>query len=140
VIIDGFKKVNFVETVFPLGISGTYSGLTHDTGATQINVGQALANPPLSIQPGNQSVEGGTFVYATVFSDVAGTLFIDQSHDVSSGANWTCCTATDSLAIAAGVAQRIKVPLDKRYWRARYINGGTAQLTFIFTSCQSEGV
>jgi hypothetical protein len=135
-IIDGFKKTCFTESKLPLGGGATFTGLAHDTTATQVIMPLVAPAPPTN-QPFQQGVQSGTFILATAFADQAGTLFVEQSDDGTT--NWTY-TPTDTVAVPLGLpAQRLKVPLDKRYWRVRFLNGGVAQTTFVLTSCQTGG-
>ena len=63
-------------------------------------------------------------VTGTVFADVNGTLFIEQSGD---GTNWD---VSASQAITGGTGQAINVALVAPYFRARYVNGAGAQAAF----------
>jgi len=64
-------------------------------------------------------------IVGIVFSNVAGSLSIDQSID---GINWDY-TATP-VAVSAGTGTVFNVPLYGPFVRLRYVNGGTAQATF----------
>lgn len=61
----------------------------------------------------------------TVFSDVAGSLYVDQSPD---GVNWD--VSSTAITVAAGVGQAINEPLTGFYVRLRYVNGAAAQTEF----------
>ena len=62
-----------------------------------------------------------------VFTDQAGTLYLEESNAASSG--WT---TTSTKVVAAGVSAIIPwAELTKKYARYRFVNGATAQGTFI---------
>lgn len=65
-------------------------------------------------------------VIGAVFSDQAGTAFVDQSLD---GTNWDIPT---SIAVTGGTGTSISVPLIAPYFRIRYVNGATPQTVFRF--------
>lgn len=79
---------------------------------------------------------GGTVTHATrcvaglaaisgvVFTDAAGTLFIEQSIN---GTNWDIVTTIDVLA---SIATPVDVPVYASLARARYVNGAVAQTVF----------
>lgn len=55
-----------------------------------------------------------------VSSDQAGTAYIDSSFN---GALWR---VQGSVVVSAGVPADLSVPIRQRYYRVRYVNGGTA--------------
>jgi len=63
---------------------------------------------------GTQVTEKADNVTGIVFSDTAGNLNIDQSLN---GTNWD---VTDTIAVAAGIGQKVNIGLLAPYWRARY--------------------
>jgi hypothetical protein len=87
----------------PLGISATYTGASFDTMA-----------------------DGENFTWLTgyVFSNVAGTLYIEQSAD---GQNWY---GLNTINVAANGAMPIDVKVLLKHVRLKYVNGATAQTTF----------
>lgn len=86
-----------------LGASATYTGASFDTMADGVNF---------------------TWLTGVVYSNVAGTLFIDQSVD---GTRWL---TPQSISIGAGVSNPIDVTILSRYIRLRYVNQATAQTSF----------
>ena len=63
-------------------------------------------------------------ITGTVFADVAGTLYVEQSPD---NTNWD---VVDSWSVSAGAGLGFSVELVGRYVRIRFTNGATAQTTF----------
>lgn len=65
-------------------------------------------------------------VMASCYADVAGTLYFDFSID---GTNWRTFPTT-GFTVSAGIHEFHTAVKGPRYFRARYINGGSAQATF----------
>jgi len=63
-------------------------------------------------------------ITGTVFADVAGTIYVEQSPD---NTNWD---VVDSWSVAANAGLGFSVELVGRYVRIRYVNGATLQGTF----------
>ena len=63
-------------------------------------------------------------ITGTVFADVAGTLYVEQSPD---NTNWD---VVDSWSVTANAGLGFSVELVGRYVRVRFLNGATAQTTF----------
>ena len=63
-------------------------------------------------------------ITGTVFADVAGTIYVEQSPD---NTNWD---VVDSWSVAAGAGLGFSVELVGRYVRIRFTNGATAQAAF----------
>ena len=63
-------------------------------------------------------------IVGSVFADQTGTLYVEQSFD---GTNWD---VSKSIAVTASAGQAINEPLVAPYFRARYVNGATAQGAF----------
>ena len=63
-------------------------------------------------------------ITGTVFADVAGTIYVEQSPD---NTNWD---VVDSWSVTAGAGLGFSVELVARYVRVRFLNGATAQTTF----------
>jgi hypothetical protein len=91
------------ETTAVLGISGSYTG---------------------------QSVNALAYNRLTGFakSDVAGTIKVEHSHD---GNTWYSDSAQD-VSVAAGTTKVFSVEASASFMRAVYVNGGTAQTSFVF--------
>ena len=87
------------STVATLAASATYTGSKFATG-------------------GNARITG------TVFADVAGKLYVDQSSD---GDNYDIIT---EVTVTAGVGTGFSVEILSPNARIRYVNGSTAQATF----------
>lgn len=71
-----------------------------------------------------QSLPGDNLIGA-VFSDKAGTLFLEQSLD--NGTTWAIST---SIAVTAGAVSKFKEPVYLAACRARYVNDGDDQTKF----------
>lgn len=65
-------------------------------------------------------------VMASCYADVAGTLYFDFSID---GTNWRTFP-TSGFTVSAGIHEFHTAVKGPRYFRARYVNGGSAQATF----------
>lgn len=101
----------FEETATVLAAAGTL------TGASRDNTGVA----------GGVGTRYKSFV-AEVFTDQAGTLYIDKSTD---GVTWRQAA---TLAVTANVNAQLSVLMTVRYYRLRYINGATLQTVFLPTT------
>ena len=75
------------------------------------------------------SVDGANFrrITGLATSNVAGTLNIEQSEDA------TAWHVVHTEALAAGAVGKYDVLLYERYVRGRFVNGATAQTSFLFT-------
>ena len=87
------------STLLPLGALGIYTGAAKACGAYARLVG-------------------------SVFSDQAGTLYIEQSQD---GNNWDI---SESVAVVANTAAAFTYEVLAPYGRMRYVNGNVAQVVF----------
>jgi hypothetical protein len=96
----------FMGTETPLAASATWH-------STDSGPGYAL---PSNLQ---QSV------YGTVFSDAAGTLYVEQSPD---GINWDVISSPVTVTANTGVA--VSEPVTGFYIRLRYVNGAAIQTVF----------
>jgi len=101
----------FAETATLLAASATLTGATRDNTGVAGGVGTRYKN----------------FV-AEVFTDQAGTLYIDKSTD---GTTWRQAA---TAAVAAGVNAQLSVIMTVRYYRMRYVNGATTQTVFLPTT------
>lgn len=82
-------------------------------------------------QPANGQVGSGPIyvpraqtITGTVFSDVSGTIYIDQGGD---GLNWD---STVTASITGGLGAAIDVDVVAQYFQIRYVNGNTPQTVF----------
>jgi hypothetical protein len=75
------------------------------------------------------SVQGASRLRAFAYSDVAGTLNIQQSRD---GSTWR---TTISQAVGATSGTVVESIISRRYIRASYTNGAGAQGTFELDTC-----
>lgn len=74
-------------------------------------------------------------ITGTVFANVNGTLFIEQSSD--GGANFDVST---SIAVVGGTGQGFSQELYAPFVRLRYVNGAGAQATFrLYSRFSSAG-
>jgi len=64
------------------------------------------------------------YLEVMVFTDVDGTLYVEQSWD---NENWDY---SDSWSVTGGTPLAVKVQIVARYVRIRYVNGGTDQSVF----------
>lgn len=97
----------FTESTTPLGVSATFTGSTHDSGAT----------PPAY-----------SYFGCTVNTDHVGTLDVDVSPD---GTTWTVAA---TAAIVASTPLDLTVRLRTRYQRCRLVNGAVAQTILLLAS------
>ncbi|MGB9886758.1 MAG: hypothetical protein ACPLRW_07170 [Moorellales bacterium] len=100
-----------ILTTTPLGASASY---------TQTSIDRLIPNganlPPYPIGR----------VRGLVWADQAGTLYLEESENDST---WTTIT---SMPVSAGVTTELPwTNLTKRYFRFRYVNGPTAQTSFV---------
>lgn len=103
---------SYQETGTALGASATYTGAWHDAHY----YGWPYPVAPLSVSA----------VSAMVYTDQAGTLYLDQT-DNTADANLIIST---SVTISAATpASLVKTALIGRYFRFRLVNGATAQTT-----------
>lgn len=115
-------------------------------GKLDINLGTSSITLPVSVAPGNSVsaanssttplAGAGTFTGSGVdvlahagvevfaFSDVAGTLYLEYSTD---NTNWDLSL---SFSLTAGIPLHIPNGAEARYYRTRYVNGGSAQAVF----------
>ncbi|AXN53730.1 hypothetical protein SPS_19 [Sphingomonas phage Scott] len=105
----------YSETATVLAASGTLNGASRDSGAVAGGIGTRFKN----------------FV-AEVFTDQAGTLYIDKSTD---GTTWRQAA---TASVAAGVNATLEVKITCRYYRLRYVNGATAQTVFLPTTAYTS--
>ncbi|MGB9866709.1 MAG: hypothetical protein ACPLPR_02220 [Bacillota bacterium] len=92
----------YADTTTPLGANASFTGTTRDTGSTgQYNKFRV-----------------------SVYADQPGTLYIDVSRD---GSTWRQAA---SIAVGAGEYKELEIKVFRRYVRARYVNGSTAQSAF----------
>ena len=117
-------------TSTPLAASATYTGETHDrlnltAGETALSGGIPLANQPGILVSKYKGI---------VYTDQTGTLYIEESND---GSTWTQ-TATVSVS-ADTFTDSGWYYLSKRYYRLRYVNGSTAQTTFVLFDSAGAG-
>lgn len=109
-IIGGLaENIMYADSSTVLAASATFTGTARDTGA--------------GLTGARTTVNG----YA--FSDVAGTIRIEQSTD-----NVTWRRTTADTAVAANSFAFVVCPIVMRYWRVVYVNGAAAQTAFTITS------
>lgn len=104
----GIVNTLTAETSAPLAGSATFNGGTVDVAG---------------------SAQGGSRFRAFAYADVAGTLNIQQSRD---GSTWRT-TISQPVGAAAGTV--VESIIARRYVRAQYVNGGSAQATFELDTC-----
>lgn len=120
-----FEKSRFpsLSNNTPLGSNGTYTqGWIDSTNTMFIFSGRT------DFLQGTAGPQDVNFVSGSVYADQAGTVYVEQSDDQ------TRVTASYSLAIAAATSTVIPLQLiTSRYYRFRYVNGATAQATFVLS-------
>lgn len=101
--------------------------------ATYLGTDAPLAgNGTATIGPRNTNLADR--ITGAVFSNVGGTLHVEQSGD---GTNWD---VDDTVAVAAGVGTKFTLELVLPYVRLRYVNGATAQTSFrLYSRYSSAG-
>jgi hypothetical protein len=102
--VTGNARNTTLITNTPLGSNGTYTQAWQDANAIGIN-----------------------YVSASVYSDQSGTLYIDLADDQNNP-----ILSVQSVTVTGGQPTLSQWPqtIKTRYWRLRYVNGGTAQTTF----------
>lgn len=79
-------------------------------------------------------------VTGTVYSDVAGTLHIEQSIDGTFDNDGSGKVDFDtSVSVSAATGTTFSVALSAPYWRLRYLNGGTKQTKFRIAATTQAG-
>lgn len=79
-------------------------------------------------------------VMGTVYSDVAGTLHVEQSIDGTFDNDGSGKVDFDtSVAVSAATGTSFNVTLVAPYWRLRYVNGGTDQAKFRVAATTQAG-
>lgn len=146
----GLKYIRFRATAHTSG-TATYSAVALDDGVdgvmggavTAANADNMFWNDSVTAQAASATVTGtardaGVAVatacrYAAfnafAFADVAGTLRIEVSTD-----NVTWRKASADQAITPGQGLFLSVPVSSRYHRAVFVNGATAQASFMLNT------
>lgn len=104
----GIVNTLTAETSTPLAGNATFNGGTVDIAS---------------------SAQGASRLRAFAYSDVAGTLNIQQSRD---GTTWR---TTLSQAVGAAAGTVVESIISRRYIRVSYTNGAGAQATFELDTC-----
>lgn len=125
-LIHGADGVNDgdVSTTNPLPITFTKSATVFDLTTTPLGIAGSYTSATF-----DHSLNG-SFVSHYIYADVDGTHYYEESYD---GTTWTI---SDTEVVAGGVALRENHQTTAKYSRARYVNGGTAQATFIHQAIQ----
>lgn len=97
-------------------IYGNFNGLALVDASTTALGASGTYNTPSPF-----TTAGSAKVVGTVFTDQAGTVYVDQSSD---GTNWD---ATSSVSVTANTPTSFSVEVVAPYGRLRYVNGATAQ-------------
>lgn len=106
----------WTESTAALAASASFIGTLRSNGGTVGGAGSRFS-----------------FFVAEAFSDVAGgTLFIDKT--VDGGTTWR---QVGSIALVANTSVTLKVPLSAASYRARVVNGTTAQTAALITTAFS---
>ncbi|CAB5220286.1 hypothetical protein UFOVP233_38 [uncultured Caudovirales phage] len=105
------NNIFYAESATALGSGATFTGTTRDCGF----------------------VAGGVCRYAAfnafAVADQAGTMRIEIS---TNGTTWVKATADQALT--AGTPLFLSIPVTAKYHRAVYVNGGTAQGSFMLNT------
>lgn len=105
----------YEDSATALGAGATFTGTGRDTGGTS-----GVSTSVTTVRAVAHCFQAAT----------PGTLYIDQSRD---GTTWVN-TASKALAGADSPNTPLECPSVFRYWRVRYVNGGTAQTAFWINS------
>ena len=116
-----------VSSVNPLPINYTKSATVIDTYTTPLGIGGSYTSPAL-----DHSINGA-YVTHFIFANVDGTHYAEESAHGST--NWQI---VDTEAVTGGTVLRESHQSVARYSRARFVNGGTAQATFIHQVIQKH--
>jgi hypothetical protein len=113
---------------------GTYLNAT----STFMDTTTALAaNATYNLASRNFGQAGGSrycFLVYDIYTDQAGTLFLERSSDFS---NWRPANGINGTACAAGQSTVVKLPATVQYYRGRFVNGSTAQTSFMISGALS---
>lgn len=112
--------------------SGAYlSAATFWTESTAAQAAGATLNGASRSNGGTAGGVGTRFnlFVAEAFADQAGTLYIDKS--VDGGTTWR---QVASVAVTAGTSSQISTRISAASYRARFVNGGTANTAFLLTT------
>jgi hypothetical protein len=74
------------------------------------------------------------FFVAEAYADQAGTLYVERS---TNGTTWVPANGTSGTAVAAGASVQVKLTITTAQYRVRFLNGATAQTSFLLTSAIS---
>jgi hypothetical protein len=107
----------YTESVALLSPSGVFNGSTRN------NQGSTGAS-------GTAGTRYRSFL-AEVFTDQAGTLFIDKSTD---GATWRQVASVAISAVVGGSSVSVETKISAQYYRVRFVNGATTQTIMLLTS------
>ena len=126
-----------VTTALPSG-TNTIGGIVSHNGFA--DTATPLTSSATFTGTGRQTFyyTGFGFFGAFAYSDVAGTLYIDHSSD--SGTTWREAASAPLVAGTVGYRADLNVRLrgfagsGAAYYRARFVNGGTAQTTFTLST------
>lgn len=101
------------DTSTTLAAGATFqSGAAGNGGSTETGLGSGMIRDMTSVQDSNR-------FGVVVNSDQAGTVYIDGSFDR------TIWRQQGSVAVAANTPTDLDIPVRYRYYRVRYVNGGT---------------
>ena len=128
-LIHGVDGVNDgdVSSTNPLPINYTKSAAVIDISTTPLGIAGEYISAAL-----DHSINGA-YVTHFIFADVDGTHYAEESADGST--NWKI---VDTESVIGGTALRESHQAIARYSRARFVNGGTAQATFIHQVIQKH--
>lgn len=106
------STIYYDETVTNLAASATFTGTSRDMGSSAGNRAAGIAK-----------------FSALVLADQAGTVRLEFSRD---GTTWR--RGTVDTAVAANTPTLVSIPVLARYFRVIYVNGATAQGSFMLQS------
>ncbi len=98
---------------------------------TELNILSPIKDSTIALLGGGATYTGASFstmgfgkIVGSIYSDVSGTLYVEQSND---GANFD---AVQPIPYLGGSSDGYEIRVTKERARIRYINGGAAQAAF----------
>jgi hypothetical protein len=77
-------------------------------------------------------------IVGTIFSDTAGSLFVEQGYTDSSGTDhWDAST---TVAVTASTGTSFTVPIVAANWRLRFTQAGTQTVFRVYGQARASGV
>ncbi|MDD2722230.1 MAG: hypothetical protein PHH47_13080 [Gallionella sp.] len=109
-----------------VSVTANLAGRFYADTATPLAAGATFTGTSRWVGYGNPATLKG--YYANVYADQPGTLFIEMSNNNST---WR---QAKKIAVLAGDSAELYVMITAQYYRARFVNGATAQTAFMLNT------